>query len=110
MIAFEAADRHLTDYDDALSRPPDNQEEDLFQSVLRVTRDFRNDTLQLKIILSAFALDGQDGALQRLQLDYDYTDNLTLSGCAVFYQSGDLYVFRNIGDNDRVFLEMSYAF
>ncbi|MDM8543211.1 hypothetical protein QUF90_19220 [Desulfococcaceae bacterium HSG9] len=110
VIAFEAANRHLIDYDDALSRPPDNQEEDLFQSVLRVTRDFRNDTVQLKIILSTFGLDCQDGALQRLQLDYDCTDNLTLTGGAVFYQSGDLYVFQNIGDNDRVFLEMSYAF
>jgi len=110
VIAVEAADRHLIDYDDALSRPPDYQQEDIFQSVLRLVRDFRNDTLQLKIILSTFGLSGQDGALQRLQLDYDHTDNLTLTGGAVFYQSGDMYLFRNIGDNDRIFLEMSYAF
>ena len=110
MIAVEAANRHLPDYDDALSRPPDNQQADIFQSVLRFVRDFRNDTLQLKIILSLFGLSGQDGALQRLQLDYDHTDNFTLTGGAVFYQSGDMYFFHNSGDNDRIFLEISYAF
>jgi len=110
VIALEAADRHLLNYDNALSLPPDNRQEDVFQSVLRIVRDFRNDTVQLKIILSTFGLDFQDGAFQRLQLDYDYTDNITLAGGAVFYQSGDLYLFRDIGDNDRIFLEMSYAF
>jgi hypothetical protein len=110
VIAVEAADRHLIDYDDALSLPPDNRQEDVFQSVLRLVRDFRNDTVQLKIILSTFGFDFQDGAFQRLQLDYDHTDNLTLTGGAVFYQSGDMYVFRNSGDNDRIFLEMSYTF
>ncbi|MBT7889203.1 MAG: hypothetical protein HN580_09285, partial [Deltaproteobacteria bacterium] len=109
-ISLEIAERHLIGYDEALGLLPDTQQEDTLQSALSLVRDFRNDTVQLKTVLSTFGLSGQDGALQRLQVDYDHTDNLTLTLGAVFYQSGDMYVFRNIGDNDRVFWEMTYDF
>ncbi len=109
-ISIELANRHLFDFDPRLEALPDGQMQNLFQSVLRLNRDFMHDTLHLTLLLSAYGLAGSDGAFERYQLEYDVRDNVMVKGGVVFYQSGDAVAFQNIGDNDRLFFELEYRF
>jgi len=109
-MSIEAVNRNINDFDEALELTPDNVQEDEFQWVFRLTRDFLNDTLTLTLIASTYGATGQDGAFQRFSAEYDVTDSIEIAGGVVLYQSGDLARFRNIGDNDRLFCEIKYSF
>jgi hypothetical protein len=110
MLSLEFVNRHLVDFQDRLRLSPDFAQEDLQQTALMFSRDFANDTIELKILCSIFGVHGEDGAFERLQLEYDVNDHTTLTGGIVFYQSGDQIAFSDVEKNDRVFLEYSYAF
>ena len=109
-ISLEAVNRHINSFNDRLERPPDKANEDEFQSALRIEKDFLNDTLTFTLLASTFGLTGQDGAFQRFSMEYDLTDSVKITGGAVLYQSGDLPRHKNIGDNDRLFIEIKYSF
>lgn len=109
-ISFEAVNRHINEFNNALKNPPDNASEYEFQSVVRISRDFFNETLKATILASTFGWLGSDGAFQRLSIEYKVTDDIEISGGVVFYKSGDLTIFNNIGDNDRFFIEIKYSF
>ncbi len=110
VISFEIANRHIFAFEKALEQAPFYIEEDDFQSVFRLTRDFQHDTLQLTLLLSAFGLTGDGGSMQRLTLAYDISDDFKLTGGLITYQNGDRALFRSIGDNDRLFGELCYSF
>ncbi len=107
---MEAVNRNINDFDDVLELSPDQAQEDEFQWVFRLTRDFLNDTLTLTLLASTFGGTGQDGAYQRFSAEYDITDSIEIAGGVVLYQSGDLAMYRNIDDNDRLFCEIKYSF
>jgi len=109
-ISVEAVNRHINNFSDALKEAPDEANENEYQSVVRLTRNFLNETLTITLLASTFGETGQDGAFQRFTGEYDVTDSVKVTGGAVFYQSGDLARFRNIGDNDRLFVEIRYSF
>ena len=109
-ISIELANRHLFDFDSRLEELPDGQMRNLVQSALRVNRDFMHDTLHLMLLLSSYGVLGEDGAFQRYQVEYDLRDNIMVKGGLVFYQSGDVLAFQEIGDNDRLFFELEYRF
>ncbi len=109
-LSLEIVNRHLFDFDDRLATFPDMAQEDILQTVATLIRDFANDTIQLKVLLMMFGGHGEDGALERFQIDYDLTDNITATGGLILYQSADEGVFSEIGDNDRLFLELAYEF
>ena len=109
-ISFELVNRHIFDYDPRLEKLPDSQRKDWSQYALRFVRHFMNDTLHATILISSFGLLGADGGFERLQLEYDLTDAITLSGGVVLYESGDFPGFREIGDNDRMLFELEYRF
>ncbi len=110
LISLERVSRHLLHFDNRLAQPPDYAEKDQVQTVFMMTRDFINDTLTAKFLWSAFGEQGEDGAFERFQLDYAVNDNHAVSGGVIFYQDGDSYAFSTIEDNDRIFLEYSFAF
>jgi len=110
IISIEAVNRHINDFNDILKSTPDEAKEDKFESLIRITKNFLNETLTLNILTSRFDTTGRDGAFQRFSAEYDVTDAVDITGGAVFYDSGDLVEFRNIGDNDRLFLEVKYSF
>lgn len=110
VIAVEIANRHLFDFDSNLADPPDGRQEDLVQSVIRLTRDFMHDTLHLTLLLSSFGVFGEDGALQRYQIEYELNDDAMVKTGLVFYQSGDYLPFQDLDDNDRIFFELEYRF
>jgi hypothetical protein len=110
VLSLEMVNRHIVDFDDQLRLSLDFVQEDSLQTVAKLVRDFANDTIQLKILLSVFGGHGEDGAFERFQLDYDLTDAVTLTGGVIFYQSADQGPFIDIDDNDRVFFELAYEF
>ncbi|MEN8189350.1 MAG: DUF1302 family protein [Thermodesulfobacteriota bacterium] len=110
LLSLEIVNRHLFDFDTRLQESPDLAQEDVLQTMATLVRDFANDTIQLKVILSIFGGHGEDGMFERVQLDYDLSDSMMVSGGAVFYQSADQGPLSEIGDNDRLFLELSYEF
>ena len=110
LLSLEVVNRYLLDFDNRLQSSPDLAQENTIQTVGTLVRDFANDTIQLKILLSFFGAHGEDGAFERFQLDYDLTDTLTMTGGVIFYQSGDQGALSEIDDNDRVFLEFIYEF
>jgi hypothetical protein len=109
-LSIEAVNRHLNNFDNILKQLPDQAQEDEFQWVVRLTRDFLNETLTLTLLASTYGTTGQDGAFQRFSVEYDFTDAFSVNTGLVTYQSGDKAQFNNIGDNDRLFLEFKYSF
>ena len=109
-ITLEAVNRHLLGYDEGLMISPDEKRENEFQSVLRINRDFYNDTLHLAFLVSAFGIRARDGSFERAQIEYDWTDNISITFGAIFYQRGEKTFFKAIKDNDRMFLEFKYSF
>ncbi len=110
VISVEAANRHLFDFDERLEKLPGAQQEDLAQYALRFVRDYRNDTLHFTLLYVSYGLWSEDGGFGRCQLEYDITDAVSLTTGVVLYQSGDYLPFRDIGDNDRILLELEYRF
>ncbi|MCK5070114.1 MAG: hypothetical protein KAR01_06215, partial [Desulfocapsa sp.] len=97
-------------FDEQLTLSPDIAQEDTMRSMLMYTRDFVNDTINFKMILSLFGIHGEDGMFERFQLDYDINDAMTVTGGVIFYQSADEGALSEVEDNDRVFCEFVYEF
>ncbi len=110
IISIDAANRYITNFDEILEYPFFGVKENEFQWFVRVSRDFMNETLTLNFLASIYGWKGQDGAVERFWAEYDLTDNIQLTGGVVFYESGELMNFRNIGKNDRLFFEIKYSF
>ncbi|MBW2112806.1 MAG: hypothetical protein JRH00_15500 [Deltaproteobacteria bacterium] len=109
-ISFEIVNRHLLAFDDRLKTAPDNTLKNDFQTVFRLTRNFLHETLTLTFLASTFDLTGGNGAFQRLSLEYDLNEQVAVQCGVITYQSGDKPSFRNIDDNDRLFIEIKYSF
>ena len=109
-VTLEAVGRRILDFDQRLKSAPDQASEEDFQSALRITRDFLNDTLTVTLLAMTYGPTGQDGAFQRLSVAYDLTDAVKITSGGVLYQSGDLPEMRRIGDNDRMYCEVKYSF
>ncbi len=110
VISVEIADRHIMAFDDRLQQAPVYERQDDFQYVLRVSRDFYNDTLQLTALFTTYGVTGNGGAFQRFTAVYDWTDDIIVTVGLITYQDGDKALFQDISDNDRLFCELRYAF
>ncbi len=106
-ISVETVLRHINRFDVI---PDNDANENEFQSVIRITKHFMNETLKSSFLASTFGITGEDGAFQRISAEYDITDALTITSGIVLYQSGDLPELSNIGDNDRFFFDVKYNF
>ncbi|MBC8438880.1 MAG: DUF1302 family protein [Deltaproteobacteria bacterium] len=109
-IALELALFHYLDYDSVLAKVPDSTGNDQVQMALRTTREFFNDRLAVTFLASVYGGDARDGAFERISAEYDLTDSWTLSGGLILYQNGRKPMFRNIEDNDRLFLNLAFHF
>ncbi len=109
-ISLEMANRHLFDFDSRLEAAPDAQQEDLAQYVFRFVREFMHDTLRFTLLISSYGLSFDGGGFERFELEYDLSDDLSLRGTVIFYESGNYYQLNDIGDNDRFLIELEYRF
>jgi hypothetical protein len=69
-----------------------------------------HETLTLTFLAAGYGDKWQDGAYQRVSAEYDIADSITVKGGVVFYQSGNLPMFNDIGGNDQIFLELKFSF
>ena len=109
-LTVEFANRHLRDHDKILEAFPDGVYEDMFQAVIRYTRDFLNDTLTVNFFGTLFGPADADGFYERLDMEYDISDTRKVRGGLVLYQSGEMLRLSDIDDNDRLFFEYVYNF
>ena len=109
-ISVEAVNRHILDYDQQLEMPPDQIRENEFQWNFRFVKNFLNDTLTLTLFASTFGVKADDGAFERIDVEYDITDAVSIRGGVVLYQSGDKGIFQDVAANDRLFLVFKYSF
>ncbi len=110
LLSLELVNRSILNFDNQLTLSPDIAQENAMQTVAKLVRDFANDTIQLKILLSIFGAHGEDGMFERFQLDYAFTDAIRLIGGVIFYQAADQGSLSTISDNDRLFAELVYEF
>lgn len=87
-----------------------NVSEDSFQSAVRITRNFINERLECIFLALIYGKKAEDGSIYRLTAEYELSEAILLTGGAVFYGSGDLMAFQNIGSNDRVYFDFEYSF
>lgn len=110
LISLDIVNRHLDNWSPALATAPDFALEDDFQSVIGLSKDFLDDTLELAFIAATFGVTGQNGSYQRYTADYDLNDDMGLLIGLIDYQSGDKAELKQIGDNDRIFFRLRYSF
>lgn len=67
-------------------------------------------TSTLTFLATGYGEKWQGGSYQRISAEYDIADSITVKGGIVFYQSGDLPMFKDIGGNDKIFFELKYSF
>ena len=109
MISYDFSIRHIFDYDKALKNEMIPTDENTYQQAFRVSSDFFNATLKGNYLISLFGSSASDGGFQRAWADYDFDDDLQISGGVVDYIGGSKY-FDKIKNSDMVFVEMKYSF
>jgi hypothetical protein len=109
-IAVEYAVQHIYDYEKNMQQYPDMVEENENHAALRILRDFRRDTLHLLVTVNLLDDHGDDGWLARTQVEYDWTDNLSLTLGAVVYGAAQDGKYAALKDNDRFFVRLRYSY
>lgn len=109
-ISLEAANRHIFDFDGRLEAAPDGARRNDFETAIRFSQKYLNDTLQLSLLASTHGLSAENGGFQRLEVTYDWTDSVEVSAGIVNYMSGDKRAFQGVDDNDRLFAKVEYRF
>ena len=107
-IAIETMNSHIIGFDDGLKSG--GEKKNRLSTSIAATRSFFNDRLDASALATIYGENGGDGALFRLKGEYEWTDSVSVSGGAVFYESGDLSFFEKIGGNDMLFLDVQYSF
>jgi hypothetical protein len=109
-LSLEVVNRHINEFDPIMELPPDSAQEDEFQAAFMYSGNFFHDTFHVIFLASMYDVTGDDGSFERFSMEYDFTDSFSVVLGVVGYQSGDHPLMRNIGDNDRTFLEGKYHF
>lgn len=104
LLTGELLNRHWHD-DVALDR--EGIDRDQFSLAVRYTGKFRHDRMRVVAMLISTV---GGGGLSRYQAEYRWTDSLRTVSGLVFYHGGDTPPFDRLGENDRVFVELKYAF
>ena len=107
-MALEVVDRHINDYEPRM-RLFDAREDEL-ETALRISADFMNARLHATALGVVFGERAQDGSAVRLSADYELRDAVLIGGGVLLFQDGDPLEFREIDDNDRIFLQAEYSF
>jgi hypothetical protein len=127
VISLELANRHIFEYEEKMLTTtleeaaaentfPDFVRENSIQIALRSSYSFDHDNATVTYLLSLAGGNGPgdsfDGGLQRLWVDYKYTDAISLNAGVVDYFAGNSLIpfYRAVENNDRVFAEVKYNF
>ena len=109
-VTFEMVNRHILSLDADLMSTLERMEKSHVESALRLTKDFKNDTIHLTFVAGFMGATGQLGTFQRVQVEIDWSDTLFLEFGGILYHNGDSRLFERIKDNDRIFLSICKDF
>ena len=109
-LTLEFMETGIHGFNRAMKAAPDYAESTVFQTAFRYTQDLMHNRLELIFVAIVIGLDAKDGLIERLSAAYDITDNLTITAGGVFYQDGESVFNDNIHDNNRIFVDLTYAF
>lgn len=109
-VSFEAVTRYLFELNPEAAKRDDTPSKTELVWAFRFSRSFMRDTFKLVFLAYVGGIDFTDGSAEILTLIYRANDSLTTSGGYIFVHSGDNYLMKDVGDNDRVFLKLSYTF
>jgi hypothetical protein len=107
-LALEAVNTTINGYDQSLEESGKSQNS--VQISVKMIRSCFNGagTFTLQSLFSGEK--GQDGSLHQMKMSYDLSDDLTLTGGVLFFESGKNLFYRNLGDKDMLFLDLKYSF
>ncbi|MEE4243719.1 MAG: DUF1302 family protein [Desulfopila sp.] len=109
-VSLEIVERHLFDLDGETAARDDTPSRDALVWAFRFSRTFLRDRLNVLFLSYAGGYSFQEGSAQRISADYAVTDSLSLTAGLLLVHSGDNYLMRNAGDNDRIFFHLKYVF
>jgi hypothetical protein len=110
-IAFEAAYRHLFDYDPLLQYLPNYLYEDNVEIALRLRYELMNTRLKLNALgLVLVNSGGYLGSTLRADAEYELMEGLALSGGLLYFIGGDQVPFDSWNRNARLFAKIKYSF
>ena len=117
LLSAEFVNRHIFDYEEqmGITTPtvgfkPDYVDKNEYQTALRATRSFMNDTLNVTALLSMFGATWEYGGFARVWVEYKVMDAVSANVGFVDYLDGDKPFAGAISDNDRIFADISYSF
>ena len=109
-IVLEVLNRHLLSYDSALLQAPNFTRRNTQEIALRVSRNFWNDRLHITGVGFLQGWDARDGAVARIDIDYDLADALQAGVGVLTYWKGDLPPLSDWGRNDRILFKFRWSF
>lgn len=109
-VSFEVANRHIFDYEEQMRDQADFLDKNEVQSAFRLSRSFKNDTINATALLNMFGSQLENGGFARIWVEYELMDALSTNFGVVDYIGGDKPLTEAIKDNDRVFFDIRYSF
>ncbi len=109
-ISLEIVERHLFGLDGETAARDDTPSRDALLWAFKVSRTFLRDRLNVLFLSYVGGYSFKEGSAQRISAEYTITDSLSFAAGLFLVHSGDNYLMRNAGDNDRLFFQLSYAF
>lgn len=110
IISVEFVNRHIFSFEPVMVFEPARNREDQLEYVFRINRTFMNETVSCSLVAAFAGEKGEDGSFQRIDTEYKWSDNTTLTLGAIFYHGGDNIIYEKIKNNDRVFCAIKWSF
>ena len=119
VLSLEIANRHIFDYEEQMSGlhtglVPDYVDQDEFQTAMRATQSFMNDSLNATLLLSMFGPAWEYGGFFRASVEYDVMDAVVANFGLIDYiapsETQSKPFMDAISDNDRIFADITYSF
>lgn len=113
VLSLEIVNRHIFDHEDDMSSATtgkDFVDEDEYQTAMRATRSFSNDTINATALVSMFGSSWEYGGFARIWAEYEVMDAVGANFGVVDYIDGDKPFISAIKDNDRIFADITYSF
>ena len=107
-LSLEATNTRINGYDNSLERSgiSKNNPRLAFKLIRTCLNGAATITLQSKFS----GQNSQDGAVHKMEMSYNLSDDLTVSGGVLWFEAGKNFIYQTIGDKDMVFIDLSYYF
>lgn len=109
-ITLEMVNQHIFSLDADVANALERIKKNHVESALRLTRDFKNDTIHVTVVAGFMGATGQLGTFQRAEIEVDWSDTVYLKFGGILYHNGDSNLFEKIQDNDRIFFSICKDF